>query len=361
MGSVTLYIFEYDDQYIKSWNTEEGLIFSGDASTREEAMRVFLSLSKEVTMNELGKIKILDPREQWKNEEYDFTPWLEENIDYLSEAIGIEIEIEAIEKRVGSYELDMFGYIAGTDKKVVIENQLESSDHKHLGQLLTYASGLDASVSIWITPYINDEHKQAIEWLNTISMDDKSFFLIRPELIRIDDSKPAVRFYLEAGPSEFGRGLRAAIDKNNPRHQLRRQFWQGLLDHIRGHNRPWAKNRNTTADSWMNFSTGYKNISVGVSMAMHSRLRVEIGFAGGDQETNKENYCRYENNQECFNKHFDSDVSFELLEDKIMSRIAVYKEYDKSRLLEDKDYTRSLYAWYEEALRKMYAIVDEIR
>ncbi len=312
-------------------------------------------------MSQLGKLKIMNPRDQWKNEEYDFTPWLKENIEYISEAIGIEIEIEEIEKRVGSYELDMFGYISGTDKKVVIENQLEVSDHKHLGQLLTYASGLDASVSIWITPSINDEHKQAIEWLNTISMDDKSFFLIRPELICIDDSKPAVRFYLEAGPSEFGRSIRSVIDKTSPRHQLRRQFWQGLLDHIRGNNRQWAKNRSTTADSWMNFSTGYSNISVGVSMAMSDRLRVEIGFISSEKQINKDNYFRYENRQDLFDKHFGSEVSFEFLETKKMSRIAVYKDYDKSQLLENEAYTNSLYIWYEEMLEKMYEIVEEIR
>ncbi len=312
-------------------------------------------------MAELGKIEVLSMRKQWENEEHNFTPWLRDNISYLSEVVGIDIEIDEIEKNVGHYELDMLGHIEGTNEIVVIENQLTSSDHKHLGQLLTYGAGLDATISIWVTPFINDEHKQAIEWLNAISVDQKSFFLVRPELIRIDDSKPAVRFFLEAGPSSFGRTIRAIVDKNTPRHQFRKEFWQGLLDQLCNHKRPWAKNRSTTSDSWMTFSSGHKDISVGVSMAMKERLRVEIGFTSRDKVTNKENFQRYKDKKEVIDQKLDSKAKFELLEDKIMSRIAVYKKYDKQKALDDQDYREELYKWYETMLETMYEIVNEIK
>lgn len=309
----------------------------------------------------LGRIEVLNPRSQWQHEERDFTPWLAENIEYLSEVIGIDIEIEETEKRVGNYELDIFGRIEGTDEVVIIENQLEQSDHKHLGQLLTYGAGLDASVCIWVTPYINDEHKQAVEWLNSISEDKRSFFLVRPELIKIDDSKPAVRFYLEAGPSQFSRTIRVLKDKNSPRHAFRRMFWQGLIDHLNDHNRPWAKNRRTTSDSWMTFSVGVRQIYISVSMARGERLRAEITFNGGTQEENKANFYRYANEETYILNKFSDEVIFEELPSRKMSRIGVYRDYNKRMAEENLAYAQELYIWYEGVVERLYEVINKIQ
>jgi hypothetical protein len=158
---------------------------------------------------------------------------LAQNAEAISQVTGIPIEVEQTEKRVGNFKLDILGKVVNIDKVVVIENQIEESDHKHLGQLITYASGLDAAIIIWITPSIRDEHRSAIEWLNDITSDEVSFFLLKPEVIKIDQSRPAVRFHLESGPSKFIRDLKEVVKTEDaPRHIFRKEFWHELLDYF---------------------------------------------------------------------------------------------------------------------------------
>lgn len=309
----------------------------------------------------LSKIEKVHPRDIWKSEEKDFTPWLAENIELLSETVGFPIEIIQIEKRVGNFELDILGKIEGSDKIVVIENQLDISDHKHLGQLITYASGLDASIIIWVTPVINDEHKTSIDWLNEISDENRNFFLIRPEVIKIDNSNPAVRFHVEAGPSDFERTIKSLLgEKTSPRHEYRRIFWRELLSYLSKNDFKWADHRRETSDSWMNFPVGNSNYSLGVSIAQGSRIRVELQFGSGDASINKESYDKYLAISEEINQIFDCEVSWERLDSKIASRIAVYKEFDKEMVLESEDYKIELFKWIHQnmlKIRKTYNLI----
>ena len=125
-------------------------------------------------------VKINDLREVWKNEATDFTPWLakEENLALLSETIGIDISLEETESNVGSFNVDIFATEEGTSRKIIIENQLEDTNHDHLGKLITYASGKNAEIVIWIVKRARDEHRQAIEWLNNHTDDSSAFCLI---------------------------------------------------------------------------------------------------------------------------------------------------------------------------------------
>ena len=149
----------------------------------------------------LGKLKNVHLRKIWKNEAYDFTPWLAENIDRIGEAVGLELEFEAKEVSVGPYCADILAKDTGTDKFVVIENQLEKTDHDHLGKCITYASVLDASAIIWIASKFTEEHKKALDWLNDHTSDELGFYGIRMELWQIDDSQPAVRFNVLSSPN----------------------------------------------------------------------------------------------------------------------------------------------------------------
>jgi hypothetical protein len=164
---------------------------------------------------ELGKIQLLTLRDLWTHEERDFTPWLAQHIDQLSALLGVPIVVDQTEHKVGNYELDILGRVEENDAVVIVENQLNSTDHGHLGQLITYAAGLEAAIIVWMAGDVRDEHRSAVEWLNNHTDDKVSFFLVRPEVFRIDDSKPAVRFYLEAAPSEFSRRLRSVVEKED--------------------------------------------------------------------------------------------------------------------------------------------------
>lgn len=308
----------------------------------------------------LGNIITLNPREVWKNEEYDFTPWLAKNIDSLSEVIGIPIYVEETEKRVGKYELDIYGKVAGSNDIVVIENQLESSDHKHLGQLITYASGLDAAIVIWVTPKINDEHKQAIEWLNEISNEDTSFFLIRPEIIKIDDSLPAAKFHLEAGPNDFERTIKSIVNHGERKsHQIRRVFWSELIEYCKDNDFSWGANRRTTKDHWLSFAVGKSGYSAIASFARNTRLRTELSIETADRIENKRVFDELILYQEEIAKRFNVDLSWERIDDKKVSRIALYYEYNKGKLENDAQYRQECFKWITEHIELMKKIFNE--
>ena len=140
---------------------------------------------------DLASIDRVDLREVWPHEADDFTPWLAENISRLGEALGLDLELQDTEAAVGGYSLDVLATDLNRNRTVVIENQLESTDHNHLGQLLTYAAGLDASVVVWITKEFRDEHRQALDWLNQHTDDETEFFGVAVEAWKIDGSRPA--------------------------------------------------------------------------------------------------------------------------------------------------------------------------
>ena len=149
----------------------------------------------------LGEIKKVPLRLIWKNEAYDFTPWLSTNLERIGEALGLELEFEAAEVSVGPYSADILAKDAGTDKFVVIENQLEKTNHDHLGKCITYASVLDASAVIWIAAKFTDEHKKALDWLNDHTSDEIGFYGVKVELWQIENSSPAVRFNVISEPN----------------------------------------------------------------------------------------------------------------------------------------------------------------
>lgn len=133
----------------------------------------------------LGRLeKITDLRSIWKHEAKEFTPWLakEENLELLSETVGIDIVLEEQESNVGDFSVDLYATEEGTGRKIIIENQLEETNHDHLGKIITYASGKDAEVIIWIVKKARDEHRKAIEWLNQHTDENSAFFLIEIEV-----------------------------------------------------------------------------------------------------------------------------------------------------------------------------------
>jgi hypothetical protein len=153
------------------------------------------------TKEMLGELKKVPLRNIWKNEAYEFTPWLVNNLEQIGKAIGLELEFEAQEVAVGPYSADILAKDAGTDKFVVIENQLEKTDHDHLGKCITYASVLDASAVIWIASKFSEEHKKALDWLNDHTSEEIGFYGIKLELWQIDNSQPAVRFNVISEPN----------------------------------------------------------------------------------------------------------------------------------------------------------------
>lgn len=309
----------------------------------------------------LGTIKSLDPRQIWQDEARDFTPWLAKHIDQLAEAVGVPLEVESVEQSVGDFKLDIYATIEGSERKVVIENQLSPTNHKHLGQLMTYAAGLDASVVIWLSPHIRQEHKDAVDWLNDITQEAHSFFLVRPEVIQIGDSLPGLQFHVEAQPSDFLRGFQEVLQQEEaPRYQFRRQVWQYFLEYLskKGHN--WAQNRKVTKDHWLTTAGGSSGVVVNVVMA-REQIRVEIYFMHKNASVNRERYEQIEAQAERVAQKMQPEkVVWEPLDKKKACRLSVYHPFDKERVLEEEAYRLELFEWLRINLEKMRNLSREI-
>ncbi|MDR0755069.1 MAG: DUF4268 domain-containing protein [Prevotellaceae bacterium] len=174
----------------------------------------------------LGKLKQIAPREKWKHETLGFTPWLAQHIDELNSALGLELEVENTEVAVGPYSADVLAKDIGTNKYVVIENQLEKTNHDHLGKSITYASVLDASTVIWIATDFTEEHQKALDWLNDHTTDEISFYGVQLELWQIEDSMPALRFNVISKPNQAVRqAAKIKAEELSERKKLQLDFW----------------------------------------------------------------------------------------------------------------------------------------
>lgn len=157
---------------------------------------------------QIGQLLQIDVKEIWKHEAINFTPWLAENVNLLGQVLGLELELDSTEKSVGPFKADILCRDLLSDQWVLIENQLEKTDHSHLGQLITYASGLEAATIVWIARSFTEEHRAAIDWLNDITAKGFNFFGIEIELWRIGDSLPAPRFNVVAKPNDWKKSIK---------------------------------------------------------------------------------------------------------------------------------------------------------
>lgn len=180
---------------------------------------------------QLGIIERIPVRDVWRHEALDFTKWLaqEENLTQLGEACSIDLEFVDVESAVGSFAVDIFAKESGSDRRVVIENQLEDTNHDHLGKIITYAAGKDAEVVIWVVARARDEHRKAIEWLNEHTDDECSFFLVEIEVWRIGDSQMAPRFNVVESPNEWARVEKAKTGLSDTR-TTQLGYWQAYRE-----------------------------------------------------------------------------------------------------------------------------------
>lgn len=194
----------------------------------------------------LERLERVELREYWQREDSDFTPWLasDENIGLLSESIGIDLEVQQEEAPVGPFRADILCRDTATDDLVIVENQLERTDHTHLGQTLTYAAGLDAVTIVWIASRFTDEHRATLDWLNRISHEDFLFFGIEVELWRIGNSAPAPKFNIVAQPNDWSKVAKEAAGRRGglTPHELERvEFWKefgAFLEETASHFKP---------------------------------------------------------------------------------------------------------------------------
>jgi len=166
-------------------------------------------------MSNLGRLEKVELRDIWKTEDRDFTPWLaqEDNMVVLSETLAMDLEVEAQERNVGPFRADILCKDTFDSSWVLIENQLERTDHTHLGQLLTYAAGLEAVTIVWIAAKVTDEHRAALDWLNDHTDEKIRFFGLEVELWKIGQSLAAPKFNIVSKPNEWTRSISRASSR----------------------------------------------------------------------------------------------------------------------------------------------------
>ena len=223
----------------------------------------------------LGRLKRVELREIWSSESADFTPWLAlpENLKILEETLGMELEVDAEEKAVGPFRADILCKDLGTNTWVVIENQLERTDHTHLGQLLTYAAGLQAVNIIWIAARFTDEHRAALDWLNEITDERSCFRGLEVELWRIGDSTAAPKFNVVCKPNDWSRSVKRALDDGglSKLQMTQKKYWDAFHHVLNIAKGGVSGSRKPRPENWMSYSVGRSGFSVVVSRNKQKR------------------------------------------------------------------------------------------
>ncbi|MBS4760876.1 MAG: DUF4268 domain-containing protein [Clostridium sp.] len=298
----------------------------------------------------LGKLKKIDLREAWKHEALDFTQWLakDENLALLSEEIGVDINLIETEANVGSFNVDIFAEDSN-GRKIVIENQLESTNHDHLGKIITYASGYNAEIIIWIVKDVRNEHKQAIDWLNEHTDEKINFFAIKLELWQIDGSPYAPKFQIISKPNEWAKIMKAPISLLTERKLKLLDFWTALNGYLNNKNSE-INPQKPSSDHWNNISVGTSKAHISLT-ALAKEKKIGCEFYIPD---NKELYFYLVEHKEEIEQIFGQELYWQELKGKKASRISISR--DNFNLYEDNDWEKD-FDWFENnAIRLKKAI-----
>lgn len=263
----------------------------------------------------LGKLKEIDIRTVWAHEQYDFSKWLatEENIKELGDVLNLSLTEIETEKFVGSYRCDIVCKDEITGKSVLIENQLEPTNHDHLGKIITYASGLDASVVVWVVASAREEHASAIEWLNKHTTSDVDFFLIEVHAYTIGDSAPAPMFKVIEQPNDFAKSVKSLANSGelNESQVRRLEFWNMLNDALDQKGKPFNKHKATT-DHWYTVAVGSSQCYISIDL-VNKEHKIRVGLWVTD---NKEMYDMFYSHREEIEAAFGEPLDWDRLDNK---------------------------------------------
>ena len=253
--------------------------------------------------------RIDDLRKVWPNEATNFTKWHaeEENLAELGRAVGIDIDLEERESSVGSFNVDLYATESGSGRKIIIENQLEDTNHDHLGKLITYASGKGAEVVIWIVKRARDEHRQAIEWLNQHTDSNIGFFLVEIELWQINDSLLAPKFNVVEKPNDWAKTMKS-IEGMSETDRLKVEFWQAFNDQM-NNNPEFLKEfstRKPQPQHWYDLAIGTSAYYISLNINTQKK-KIDAGIY---IPSDKEIFHKFQEQKEVFEEAIGKDVEF---------------------------------------------------
>lgn len=270
----------------------------------------------------IGMLEEVDIRKLWENEQRDFSSWLAEpdNIIYLNDILGLTLVDVNKEVYVGSYRCDIVAKDETSDITVIIENQLEISNHDHLGKIITYASGLNAKVMIWIVKEAKEEHRAAIEWLNNNTNNDVNFFLIEIHAYKIGNSDPAPKFEVVEKPNDFVKRSKVKSDDSdlNKSQGERLAFWEQFNQVVIARGKPFNL-RKATTDHWYDVAMGTSDAHIAIDLVnKDGRIVVECYISD-----NKDLFDTFSDHKE----EIESALGFELIWDRLDGKKASRIKY----------------------------------
>lgn len=271
-------------------------------------------------MANIGKLIELDVRELWKHEQYDFSKWLAkpENIEYLNEILGLTLTEINREVYVGPYRCDIVAKDETSGITAIIENQLEGTNHEHLGKIITYASGLGAKVMVWIVREAKEEHRAAIEWLNNNTNNDINFFLLEIHAYKIGDSDPAPKFEVVEKPNDF---VKRSNSKGNDREMDKSEserlaFWEHFNQVVINRGKPFNV-RKATTDHWYDVALGTSDAHISINLVnKDGNIVVEVYI-----DNNKQLFDKLMNNKESIEGALGKQLIWDRLDNKKACRI----------------------------------------
>lgn len=273
----------------------------------------------------IGRIERVPLREVWKKEAKDFTSWLYENLEILGEELDMDLTADEKEKNVGSFSADITAE-DGSGQKVLIENQLEKTDHDHLGKMLTYVSNLEAKTAIWISSNPRPEHETAIQWLNETGSDVR-FYLVKIEAYRIGSSEPAAKFTVITGPSEKTEIVSKEKKELAERHKKRLAFWESLLEKVKTKT-SLHSNLSPTIYSWIGTGSGKRGLGYNYSTTYkHGQVELYIDRGKESEEENKKIFDELYSHKQEIEEVFGGKLEWQKLDDRRASRISKRYNY----------------------------------
>lgn len=313
---------------------------------------------------ELGDIEPVQPRAVWASEARDFTPWLLSNAERLGRALGIELELHAAEHPVGGYSLDLIGQDLTNDAVLMVENQLEPTDHAHLGQVMTYAAGTGASTIVWIATAFRDEHRQALDWLNEQTGEDIHFFGVVLSLVRIGASAPAPLFEVVAKPNDWQKRVRSSTrtGSSTTRNEKYRAFWAEYLNRQATEHGAWGRRGTPQPANWMSFGGPFPGTQINPSFAQGRRLRHELYIDRGDSEANTALFEFLLQRREILETAYGLPLDFDPIDGKRACRIATYRNDGE---IQEEDQWTAYLDWFldegERLRRALTTVAHDVR
>ncbi|MGW5154434.1 DUF4268 domain-containing protein [Nonomuraea wenchangensis] len=304
---------------------------------------------------DLSRLTPVDPREVWRHEARDFTPWLLESADVLGEELGMDLVLEVAEHPVGGFLLDLIGVDEATNERVIVENQLTPTDHTHLGQLLTYAGGTAPTNVVWLATLFRDEHRAALEWLNTRTDENTRFFGVEIRLVRVGDSPPAPMFRVVVQPNDWGKQVKqASLPNATGRSLAYQQFWAHFIDRTRSQQPGWTRARKPPAQNWFELSAGVTGFYFTVSFSRQG-LRSEL-YLGGEATVNERALAALIALKASLETSYGGPLTYEPLPDRIACRIA---DYSPGNIEQTSDWDAYL-DWFLDSQARLRKALDDV-